>query len=270
MTRPKSLVKLLGPALLVTAAIGTAGAAPSASAVTSIKVCKEVPGKLAAAFSDDDCETETGTLKYAWAFPAAAGLNYCVPTTGGSFKDSLCLKAEAGGPFAKMQSEVPNPLILNTTANAGKLATTAISIACTSSNFETTPNGELTTTSGKVEYRGCTVTPAACTVTEPLVGEFNGAVSEAGGKVVAALTGSKAGTGFFTGTLNGNTCAAAGRFNVTGKQKCTFDAAIREAEEDHEIKCAPGESELTWGGAAATYEGSDKLMVEGAKRWKIK
>jgi hypothetical protein len=268
MPRPKSLVKLLPLALLATTAIGAAGAAPPASAL-SIKVCKEVPTGLAAVFSDADCIDESGTLKYAWAFPAATGLKYCVEVASGSFTESLCIKTGTGK-FEKMQSTVPNPPILSTTSNAGKLAGGGIEISCTASKLSTTPNGELTTTSGKVEYTGCTVTPNTCTVAEPLVGEFTGAISEVGGKPVIALTGSKAGTGFFTGTLKGTMCSAAGKFNVLGKQKCTFDAAIESSSEEHEIKCAPAGSELELGSATATYEGSNKLMVEGVLRWKIR
>jgi hypothetical protein len=62
----------------------------------------------------------------------------------------------------------------------------------------------------------------------------------------------------------GKTCAAAGSYNVTGKQKCKL--INPEAEnKTHELDCKATESELEVGGKKATFESKDKVTLAQAE-----
>ena len=60
-------------------------------------------------------------------------------------------------------------------------------------------------------------------------------------------------------------CTLAGKYKITGSQKCEYDKSNAEAgeiKEAHSLICKPSGSSLELSGSAVEYEGSDSRTVE--------
>jgi hypothetical protein len=142
----------------------------------------------------------------------------------------------------------------------GTISGTSTTIECSKDSL----SGELDETKdtlGTIELKECVVSaPSGCTA-KGFDLKFKG-----------QLTGSSAedelkpetGTSFGEVTIEG--CSIAGTYKITGTQKCEL-ASAETAKTTHEIVCKTTGSSLELDGAAATFESTEEVELEGKENW---
>jgi hypothetical protein len=114
---------------------------------------------------------------------------------------------------------------------------------------------------GKITFTNIVVVkPAKCKVKEPVVATFTDQLSKTPGPPTDLFTGAGGLEETFTElTFEGAECALKGNvFKVKGTQRVSFDAAIENPQEFHEVIATAAGSNLKLGPNAATFEATFK------------
>jgi hypothetical protein len=277
--RGAALLGLLA-ALLVSVAL-----APGASAAPKYTFCYNYQF-AGGPFTNGACKAKGSPNGYAAATPAKEGtsqaLAFCEEKSGGAYKNAYCTEKGSGGSWEQTTIPITPPQLEGTTGSTTLIVhfgVTPLEITCSSGTYQQQPyrEGE---TSGTLELKSCTVAkPAGCEVSNSggRGGTLNfdtldGHVEESAGQPVEKFAGATeyAGSKILVELeLKGSAC---GSYNgkvleITGSQKCEFDAKAPVLLAEHQLICKASGSELKWGTENVTYEATTTIKAEGGYKW---